>query len=373
MYVALGLMSGTSLDGVDAAFLKTDGQVIDTYGASLSLPYSVEERQVLQHAVEIACAWKFKGLRPDFSAAEVVLHDSHVRAVQGLYELAPVWAEKLDIVGFHGQTVVHQAAQGARLGQTLQIGDGAALARTLHVPVVSDFRQADVKAGGQGAPFAPVYHRALAVNAGLAPPCVLLNIGGVANISLIETETQLYATDTGPGNGELDRWIAQNGAGNYDLHGHYSLAGQINHDMLERWMQRPFFRRAFPRSADRHEFNLLADMNDCSLADGAATLSAFTVASIVRTITQMRNRLTSPLRHLVICGGGRYNMAMVTGLKAHFPDIVRVADDFGWSCEAIEAQAFGFLAVRSQEGLALSFPETTGVPTPLKGGYIWQP
>ncbi len=369
-YIALGLMSGTSLDGVDAAFLETDGERIIRLGPSLCLDYSVEDRTTLQEATQAALRWRFSGPRPNsFAAAEAVIHKTHVKAAQSLCEAHSEWAKDLAMIGFHGQTVLHHPPKAPFKGQTLQLGDGARLAQALGKPVYFDFRSADMAAGGQGAPLAPVYHQALVGYSKLDCPTAVLNIGGVGNVTLVTKDNRIIASDTGPGNGPLDIWMEKNGIGAFDPDGKYAAAGTPNFHLARQWLDKAFFQRPAPRSADRYDFDIINDMDDLSLEDGAATLAAFTTLAAVYTLNDMKEKP----RSLIVCGGGRHNKAMMWMLREHLEAKVKTAEEVGWNSDAIEAQAFAFLAVRSKWKLPISFPATTGVPKPMTGGRLAEP
>ena len=369
-YIALGLMSGTSLDGVDAAFLETDGQQIIRLGPSLCLDYSDADKATLQEATQAALRWQFNGPRPNsFAAAEVVIHKCHLKAVRALCADHPAWAEKLAMIGFHGQTVLHHPPKAGVRGRTLQLGDGQALAKAAGVPVYYDFRTADVKAGGQGAPLAPVFHQALVSYSKLDRPTAILNIGGVGNVTLITKGGHIVASDTGPGNGPLDNWMAKNGLGDFDPDGKYAAAGTPHFPLVRKWLEREFFQRPAPRSADRYDFDVINDMDDLSVEDGAASLAAFTTLAAVYTLNNMREKP----RSLIVCGGGRHNKAMMWMLREHLDATVKTAEDVVWNSDAIEAQAFAYLAVRAKWKLPLSFPMTTGVPKPMTGGRVAEP
>lgn len=369
-YIALGLMSGTSLDGVDAAFLETDGQQIIRLGPSLCLDYSDADKATLQEATQAALRWQFNGPRPNsFSAVEAVIHKCHLKAVRALCTDHPEWADKLAMIGFHGQTVLHHPPKAGVRGRTLQLGDGQALAKAAGVPVYYDFRTADVKAGGQGAPLAPVFHQALVSYSKLDRPTAILNIGGVGNVTLITKGGHIVASDTGPGNGPLDNWMAKNGLGDFDPDGKYAAAGTPHFPLVRKWLEREFFQRPAPRSADRYDFDVINDMDDLSVEDGAASLAAFTTLAAVYTLNNMREKP----RSLIVCGGGRHNKAMMWMLREHLDATVKTAEDVGWNSDAIEAQAFAYLAVRAKWKLPLSFPMTTGVPKPMTGGRVAEP
>ena len=369
-YIALGLMSGTSLDGVDAAFLETDGEGIIRLGPSLCLPFSKADRSGLEQATRDALEWQFMGARPDsFNAAEAVILKTHIRAVRALRNAHQEWSRELALIGFHGQTVLHRPATKELRGQTLQLGDGEALARAIGKPVWFDFRSDDVAAGGQGAPLAPIFHQALVEHAGLARPTAVLNIGGVGNVTLISRAGRIMASDTGPGNGPLDIWMSRNGLGAFDPDGKYAAAGTPHFPLVKSWLERAFFARPAPRSADRYDFDVINDLNDLSIEDGAATLAAFTALAAVYTLNEMSEAPQS----LIVCGGGRHNKAMMWMLAEHLEAQVKTSEDVGWNSDAIEAQAFAYLAVRAKWRLPISFPMTTGVPKPMSGGRLAQP
>jgi anhydro-N-acetylmuramic acid kinase len=348
-------MSGTSLDGVDAAWLETDGVTVSAFGPTVTIPYDTALRSDLRAILDRA-----PGLTPDdagLASAVARLTDYHVQAVEALRQPA-------DLIGFHGQTILHQPDRR----RTWQIGDAVRLARRLGVPVAHDFRSADVAAGGQGAPFAPVYHGALAAD--LPKPLAVLNIGGVANVTWIGTDGTLVAFDTGPGNGPLDDWVQRHTGQAFDRDGALARAGQVNGDVLDRLMSHPYFGLPGPKSLDRLDFGrALADsgLSGLTAADGAATLVRFTVVSIAAAV------LPEPPRRWLVCGGGRLNPAIMDGLRDALGVPVDPVEAIGWSGDALEAQCFGFLAARVAAGLPLSFPATTGVPVPTLGGKIAMP
>lgn len=369
-YIALGLMSGTSLDGVDAAFLETDGERIIRLGPSLCFDYSTEDKSTLEDATQAALRWQFNGPSPNsFVAAEKVIIKSHIRAVNALCEDHRAWAEKLKLIGFHGQTVLHHPPKPLVKGRTLQLGDGKALAKAMGIPVWYDFRSADMAANGQGAPLAPVYHQALVSYSKLDRPTAVLNIGGVGNVTLITKDGHIIASDTGPGNGPLDNWMSRNGMGAFDPDGKYAVAGEPHFPLVRKWLEREFFQKPTPRSADRYDFDVINDMDDLSIENGAATLAAFTTLAAVYTLNSMRERP----RSLIVCGGGRHNKGMMWMLREHLDATVKTAEEVGWNSDAIEAQAFAYLAVRAKWKLPISFPTTTGVAKPMSGGVLAQP
>lgn len=355
MLRTIGLMSGTSLDGVDAAWLQTDGERIGEFGPTLTVPYDerlrADLRRILDHAPR---------LDPDdrrLKSATARLTDYHVRAVAAL-------GRQADLIGCHGQTILHQPDRR----RTWQIGDAAELAWRTGVPVAHDFRSADVAAGGQGAPLAPVFHAALA--SGMATPLAVLNIGGVANVTWIGPDGSLVAFDTGPGNGPLDDWIARHAGAAFDRDGAIALSGQVDRQVLGRLLAHPYFTKPAPKSLDRLDFaaTLAASgLETLSPADGAATLVAFTAGAVAAA------SLPAPPLRWLVCGGGRHNPAIMQTLRDRLAVPVDPVETLGWDGDALEAQCFGFLAARTQAGLPISFPGTTGAPAPLPGGTITYP
>jgi anhydro-N-acetylmuramic acid kinase len=350
---AVALMSGTSLDGVDAAWIETDGITVARTGTSLTLKFQDDLRADLRHLLEIA-----PGLAPD---------DAFLRNVEHRLTLdhciaAAMIGEGKDIIGMHGQTILH--APGER--RTWQIGDAAMLARKLNLPVVHDFRSADVAAGGQGAPLAPLYHAALAEQ--LPKPLAVVNIGGVANITYLGADGSILSCDTGPGNGPIDDLVFRHTGQAYDKDGILAAAGTVWQDRLAGLLAHPYFALPAPKSLDRLTFAKLisAATDDLAPADAAATLTAFTVAAIAAA------PVPRPLR-VLICGGGRHNNAIMAGLRQAFAVPVEPVEAVGWDGDALEAQCFGFLAVRSLYRLPLSLPSTTGVPGPTPGGRWVKP
>ena len=366
MLTAIGLMSGTSLDGVDVALIETDGKRVKAFGPSGYRPYSEKERDLLRQALAEAVHLPQRDARPGIlPEAERAVTLAHAEAVASFTAQHHISREDVDIVGFHGQTVLHRPAQK----MTVQIGDAAALARAIHIPVMHDFRAADVAAGGQGAPFVPVYHRALAQSLEREGPMVVLNIGGVSNITYIDGADTLIACDTGPGNALLDDFMHRVAGQPFDCEGRMAAQGRADEAWIARALQHPFFVRSPPKSLDRNDFAALA-LRDMPPADGAATLTAFTAAAIARIVPLLPKAPQS----WIVAGGGARNLTMLRMLRDRLaPATVEAADALGWSTDAIEAQAFGFLAARGLKGLPLSYPATTGVPIPMTGGLIARP
>ncbi|WP_322516886.1 anhydro-N-acetylmuramic acid kinase [Rhodopseudomonas palustris] len=366
MMTAIGLMSGTSLDGVDVALIKTDGRQVSALGPSGYRAYTETERGLLRQALAEAPHLDRRDARPGILAeAERVVTIAHAEAVAAFMAHHRIAAGAVDIVGFHGQTVLHRPA--AKL--TVQIGDALALAKAIRIPVMHDFRAADVAAGGQGAPFVPVYHRALARSLGREGPIMVVNIGGVSNITYIDGDQTLIACDTGPGNALLDDFVFRTIGKPFDCEGRLAAQGAADSGWLAEALQHPFLVQPPPKSLDRNDFASLP-LRDWSAADGAATLTAFTAGAIARIVPL----LPKPPQSFVVTGGGARNLTMMRMLRERLaPAQVESADALGWSADAMEAQAFGFLAARGLKGLPLSYPATTGVAFPMTGGLLARP
>lgn len=365
-FTALGLMSGTSLDGIDAALIETYGERIARFGPVGYRPYAEDERNLLRRALAAATALTDRAARPGVLAeAEALVTQAHAEAVEDFLRAQRLDRKDIAVVGFHGQTVLHRP--GRRL--TVQIGDGAALARRIGVPVVFDLRAADVAAGGQGAPLVPVFHRALVTSLQRPHPVVVLNIGGVANVSYIDGANDLIACDTGPGNALLDDFMMAKAGAPYDRDGAAAAQGQVDERWLAAALAHPYFAAPPPKSLDRNDFENL-DASRLSVESGAATLTAFTAAAVAAVVPL----LPRVPRSWIVAGGGARNPTMMRMLAERLaPASVEAAQTLGWSSDAIEAQAFAYLAVRSLNGLPITFPGTTGAPRPMTGGVLARP
>ena len=356
---ALGAMSGTSLDGVDAAMILTDGVSVHEFGESAYRAYTVAEREVLRAALG-----KWDG--DEVTAAAEVVETAHAELLSGF--------SGVEIVGFHGQTTVHRPDHA----HPHQAGNGALLAEVLDAPVVWDFRSNDMVLGGQGAPLAPFYHFALARHAQAQKPCVFLNIGGVANLTWVdpaaaspETPGALLAFDTGPGNARIDDLVATRLGQRMDRDGALTLSGNVDTDVLEDLLTNErFFRRIPPKSLDREDFANWGDaVSHLADADAVATLAAATAGAIAKGIAQC----PSPPERIWVTGGGRHNPGLMEMLAAVVDCPVAPIEDAGFDGDMVEAQAFAYLAVRVLRGLPTSAPGTTRVPAPVGGGQISRP
>lgn len=348
-FLTIGLMSGTSMDGIDAALIRTDGQGWVEPVGFIFTPYRRAFRDRLRAIL---------GGAGDVAGVEAELTELHAEAVASLLRVNDLTPSDIDLVGFHGHTILH--APDRR--QTWQIGDGARLAASSGVDVVFDFRSADVAAGGQGAPLVPLYHQALAGD--LDRPLAILNIGGVANITWLgHGPLDVVAFDTGPGNALIDDLVLSRTGEPYDDGGRIAGAGNVDNDLLTRLLDHPYFVAKPPKSLDRDAWSRAA-LTNLSTEDAAATLTAFTADSIVRAL----DHVPAKPRRWLICGGGRRNDTLMWMLSDRLGVPVSPVDGLGWNGDALEAEAFAYLAVRSRLGLPLSLPGTTGVPMPMSGG-----
>lgn len=355
VYTVIGMMSGTSMDGVDAALITTDGQQVFHRLRFESLMYPKSLQKLITRCLNLE--QDPEGLIPE---AAHLLTQIHVNLVKKIAA-----GQMVDYIGFHGHSVLHRPDQA----RTHQIGNAKLLANLTQISVVHDFRSADMRAGGQGAPLIPVYHRALVYGmTDLPRPVAIVNLGGVGNVTYIGADDTLVAFDTGPGNALIDDWVRGQSTLSYDENGDLGLQGQVDHDRLNQWMQHEYFQRAIPKSLDRNDF-ANCDVSGLSLIDGAATLAAFTARSVMAA----SQYFPTPPRLWVISGGGRHNQAIMQELKRLTNARVRPSDTCGWDGDAMEAEGFALMAVRSVLGLPISFPSTTGCARPMTGGELTTP
>ena len=360
--LAIGLMSGTSLDGIDAALIETDGEGEVRPLAFRGEPYSDAAREQLAAATALALTFDRPRASPDIVAAGELIDRTHAFAVHKLLRDAGVAAADVAVIGYHGQTVAHRPDRG----WTWQIGDGAVLARATGIAVVSDMRSADVAAGGQGAPLLPIYHAAL--TAGLERPVAVLNLGGVGNVTFVGADGALVAFDTGPANGLIDSWVEAETGARYDADGALAASGHVDEAVLTAMLDHPYFSAPSPKSLDRNDFTI-QPARGLSAADGAATLTAFTAATVAEALDQLPAR---PKR-LIVAGGGRHNPTLLRMIGERTGIAPEASDTLGWDGDAMEAEGFAYMAVRTLKGLPISFPGTTGVPHPLLGGRVDRP
>jgi anhydro-N-acetylmuramic acid kinase len=355
IHTVIGLMSGTSLDGVDAALVRTDGETGIERLDFITIPYDAEMQDSIRRCL---------GRRADddgfVARTEIGVTRAHAAAVDWLLSKAGLSPQDIDLLGFHGQTICHDPAHKF----TWQIGNGAMLARLTGIDVVNDFRSADVAAGGQGAPLIPLYHAALAAQ--LPKPVSILNIGGVANVTYIGADGEILAFDTGPGNALINDWVKKHLNREYDENGMLARQGHVNGNILGDWLAHPFFAKQPPKSLDRDAWNIDHIINSTA-ADGAAMLSAFTVQAIAKAC----DHFPAPVKNWYVTGGGRHNAVLMENLRAALEVPVEPVEKLGWNGDALEAEGFAWLAVRSVRGLSLSIPATTGVPVPQTGGRFY--
>ena len=353
------------MDGIDVAFVETDGRAQVRRGPAGFTPYDDADRALLRAALAAAVGMNSRDARPPVVAeAEGMVTTRHAMAVDAFIGENAIAREDVDLVGFHGQTILHRPAD--RL--TIQIGDGQSLAQSLGIAVAFDFRAQDVAGGGQGAPIVPAYHRALVEASDLRGPVVLVNVGGVANITWIGEGSDPVACDTGPGNALLDDLMLVRTGRPIDRHGHTAARGRVDETALRALLSHPFFALPPPKSLDRNAFSAEA-VAHLATEDAAATLTAFTAASIAGALPLLP---VAP-GYLIVCGGGARNPILVRELVQRVPCRVTTADAVGWSSDAMEAQAFGYLAARTLQGLPLTFPTTTGIAAATSGGRIARP
>ncbi len=366
---AIGLMSGTSMDGIDVALLKTDGEAVVERGAFLSMPYEPAFRDRLKEALEDAKAIRDRHERPGIlSPMERELTLRHAEAVRLFLEREKLTSLDIDLIGFHGQTVLHRPDEGL----TVQLGDGPLLAKDTGIPVVYDMRANDMVHGGQGAPLVPVYHQALAhqIYSDRWPFC-FVNIGGISNLTFLGQDGTIIGFDSGPGNTLIDQWVETHAGIPYDDGGRIASEGQVIMALAERYLDNPFFTAESRRSLDRNDFRP-PEGHEAELSDGARTLAYVSAAAIFRSA----GHLPAMPRTYVICGGGRLNrtiMADLARLAGEQGARVVTAEQAGFDGDAMEAEAWAYLAVRSAKGLPLTFPGTTGVKTPVSGGALARP
>jgi anhydro-N-acetylmuramic acid kinase len=367
---AVGLMSGTSMDGVDAAVLYTDGEHVEHRGPSLTMPYPDTLKNDLKNAVEIASSLSaITDENTVINEVERNITDFHSDVVSELEKMLDAGKGQIDLVGFHGHTVTHRPERG----WTWQIGDGERLASNTGLNIISDFRTNDMDNGGEGAPLVPLYHSSLLKKNRKYNTIAVLNIGGVANVTWVKFSDNdeiedIVAFDTGPGNALLDDWMLAHTGTAVDLNGDTAATGLNHEEIIMGLMASPYFDEKPPKTLDRNDFNMQS-ARGLSLEDGAATLTSFVVESVVAA----QSHFPSPPEVWYVCGGGRHNKTLMRRLRRHLPTLVDPVEVLGWRGDALEAEAFAFLAARSLYGLPLSLPKTTGCKVAVSGGIHHKP
>ena len=366
--LVLGFMTGTSLDAVDMAVLDTDGEAIFAFGPAGERKLTDATRDVVLEATRQALAWERGTPEPAiFRHAAEMVAEEHFAAAEAFLQANDLSWPDLDLIGMHGQTVLHERPSEGVPGRSVQLGDAEVLARLTGRPVAYDFRTADMAAGGEGAPLAAAYHVARARASKLAPPLAVLNVGGVANVTWWAGGDDFTAFDTGPGNGMLDLLVQARGAGRFDVGGKYASVGRADEGVVRALLAHPYFQGPPPKSLDRYDFSL-EPLDGLQLEDAAATLVAFTAEAVKLAF----DTLGQP-NEVIVTGGGRLNPEIMKALSERLSAPVKAAEERGWRGDSIEAEAFAYLAARVKRGLPITFPKTTGVAKPMTGGRIVRP
>ena len=351
----LGTMSGTSLDGVDAAMLRSDGLEILEFGPHAYRPYTAAEQTTIR-----AAFGQWPG-DPDVAAAAEVVETAHAELMERF--------SGVDLIGFHGQTLAHDPANR----RSHQAGNGALLAEALGKPVVWDFRSSDIELGGQGAPLVPFFHHACARWIKASAPLAILNLGGVGNLTWIDpgqSEQALLAFDTGPANAPINDMMQIRLQKPCDEGGALAATGVPDQSLVQSFLHQPYFHKIPPKSLDRDAFTkFLRKTHRLSNADAAATLTAIAAACVAKGA----EHFPSPITRLLVTGGGRLNATLMRELSTRMPCKVDPIESAGLNGDMLEAQAFAYLAARVLYGLPTSAPGTTGVPTTVGGGQISRP
>ena len=384
--LSIGLMSGTSMDGIDATLLETDGDLNIKEIGHLSMTYDQKFKHELHTAQKLVRTYQgdLEKVQSLFPLDEVVQHSTylHSEVVKQLLVKTNYKPHHIHVIGYHGQTMYHHPKE--KISHIL--GNGQRLADLTSIQVVTDFRKRDIQAGGQGAPFAPLYHQALCIRDRIMPACVV-NCGGIANVTLIRNDSpiDLVGFDTGPGNGLIDTFVRERtfGRENLDLNGQYGLKGKIHKDLIQKLFESSvkvnglnFFDLKPPKSLDYGDLRLIPELQSLTLEDACRTLEAFTSLSIVDSIKHFDTQV--PLTW-ILAGGGWHNpvirQALESSLIARLGGKVKVvtSDEIGWHNQTLEAQIFAYFAVRSLQGKPLSVPGTTQVPYPMTGGQVFLP
>lgn len=354
---AIGAISGTSMDGIDIALVETDGREAVRTGPGRTMEYPADLRADLQRLLADPSVAE----RDPLADLDARVTAAFTQAIAGFMAAEGLDRARVDVIGLHGQTVYHRPERRF----TRQLGRGADMAKALGIPVVDAFRQADVKAGGHGAPFAPLYHAALAAR--LPRPLMVLNLGGVGNVTYLGRD-EVIAFDTGPASALIDDLVLRRFGVPYDEGGRIAASGAVDQAALAELMANPFFDAPPPKSLDRQDFHARAAIvSKLPDRDAVATLAAFTIESVAAAL----RHVPEPAARWLVTGGGRRNAAFMAGLARRLGAPVEPVEAEGWDGDLIEAQCFGYLAVRSTLGLPLSLPTTTGVPAPMTGGVLW--
>jgi len=359
---SLGLMSGTSMDGIDASIIKSDGKQFVEIIDDIYLKYDDQLRSKLKKIVDICISKdEFKKQSKNINEIEKEITLCHAEICKSIIKKNK--NINIDLIGFHGHTILHKPQDG----YSIQIGDSQLLSKLTNKTVVSNFRQNDILNGGQGAPLAPLYHRLILSKIKFNFPSAVINIGGIANITYIENKNKIISFDTGPGNYLLDAWIKVNSKMEFDDKGLLAKSGKLNEHILEKFLSNPYYKKKFPKSLDVKDFNL-NDLSKLSLKDGCATLSMLTIKTICMAI----NSFAKVPNVILFSGGGRKNDFIIENIKKRIKKPVYLIDEFNFNGDFTESQAFAYLAIRSFFKQIISLPSTTGVKKPCLGGLVFK-
>ena len=367
-YYSLGLMSGTSGDGVDASLINSDGG--SNYKVEINKYFEYENnfsQKIHSLKDKINTVTDLETYSTELKALEKELTIFHSKVVMDITKNTKI---KIDFVGFHGQTIFHDPSTKI----SKQIGDGKLLSQLTQTTVVYDFRQKDIQNGGEGAPLAPIFHNVLVKQNKIELPVCILNIGGISNVTIIEDYEQnnLKSRDLGPGNCLIDAWVRKNKKGNFDKDGAYAAMGKTNDLMLNQALDnfdnRPDKNRL---SFDTKDFDINF-LRGVSFEDGAATLTELSGTIIGGGLFSMLSEKIKKSCKVLVSGGGRKNKSLIQNIKSRISKNLLIVpiDDFGVDGDYVESQAFAFLAIRSFLELPTSFPDTTGCKSPTTGGEV---
>ena len=361
-FFSLGLMSGTSMDGIDVSIIKSDGDQYVEIIDDLYLEYENRLKIKLRKIINL-CSSKdqFLKISKDIHVIEKAITHYHAKACKLIIEKNK--EIKLDLIGFHGQTVMHKPQEG----YSIQIGDSKLLSKLTNTTVVSNFRENDILNGGQGAPLTPLYHQLILNKIKLNPPLALINIGGISNISYMKEYDKIIGFDAGPGNYLIDKWIKLKANLEFDKDGLIAKSGKVNKDLLKKLLCDSYYKKKPPKSLDVKDFDFQS-INQLSLQDGLATLSMLTVESIIMAI----NSFEKYPNKILVSGGGRKNKFIFNNIKKNIKSSILLIDEFNFDGDFIESQAFAYLAIRSYLKKYITYPNITGVKKPSLGGTIFK-
>ena len=359
---SLGLMSGTSVDGVDASIIKSDGEqfleIIDDIYVKYDDHFKVKLKKIIDSCYSKDEFNNLSNSIKDIEKEITLFHDQACKLI-----IKKNRNIKIDIIGFHGQTILHKPQEG----YSIQIGDSQLLSKLTNTTVVSNFRENDILNGGQGAPLSPLYHHLILSKIKSNLPSAVVNIGGISNITYVENENKIKSFDTGPGNYLIDKWVKMNSKMEFDDKGQLAKSGKSNEIILEKFLSNQYYKKKLPKSLDVKDFNL-NDLSKSSLEDGCATLSMLTVKSICMAI----NSFSITPNKILFSGGGRKNDFIITNIKKIIKESIHLIDEFNFDGDFIESQAFAYLAIRSYLKKFITFPTTTGAKKPSLGGTIFK-